>query len=71
MNYVVRKIHINLLYNKRVCPNKNEPQQQGISYLERETKGVRERERVGGGGSGPAGRQAGRLKVRVSFGDKE
>ena len=29
------------LYNKRVCPTKNEPQQ-GISYLEREG-GVRER----------------------------
>ncbi len=24
------------LYNKRVCPAKNEPQQQGISYLESE-----------------------------------
>jgi hypothetical protein len=31
------------LYNKRACPTKNEPQQ-GISYLEREREGVRERE---------------------------
>ncbi len=30
------------LYNKRVCPTKNEPQQR-ISYLEREREGVRER----------------------------
>jgi hypothetical protein len=30
------------LYNKRVRPTKNEPQQ-GISYLEREREGVRER----------------------------
>jgi hypothetical protein len=30
------------LYNKIVCPTKNEPQQ-GISYLEREREGVRER----------------------------
>jgi hypothetical protein len=29
-------------YNKRACPTKNEPQQ-GISYLERERVGVRER----------------------------
>jgi hypothetical protein len=35
------------LYNKRVCPTKNEPQQ-GISYLEREREGVNEK-RVGGG----------------------
>jgi hypothetical protein len=34
------------LYNKRVCPTKNEPQQ-GISYLEREREGVRESERCG------------------------
>ena len=46
------------LYNKRACPTKNEPQQ-GISYLERETEGVREREgrvcereREGAGGRG-------------------
>jgi hypothetical protein len=32
------------LYNKRVCPIKNEPQQQGISYLAREREGVRERD---------------------------
>ncbi len=31
------------LYNKRACPTKNQPQQ-GISYLEREREGVRERE---------------------------
>ncbi len=31
------------LYNKRVRPTKNEPQQQGISYREREREGVRER----------------------------
>jgi hypothetical protein len=30
------------LYNKRACPTKNEPQQ-GISSLEREREGVRER----------------------------
>jgi hypothetical protein len=30
------------LYNKRACPTKHEPQQ-GISYLERERKGVKER----------------------------
>jgi hypothetical protein len=33
------------LSNKRACPSKNEPQQQGISYLEREREGVRERGR--------------------------
>ncbi len=33
-----------LQYNKRVCPTKKEPQQQEISYLEREREGVRERE---------------------------
>ncbi len=27
------------LYNKRASPTKNEPQQQGISYLEREREG--------------------------------
>ena len=27
------------LYNKRVCSTKNEPQQQGISYVEREKEG--------------------------------
>jgi hypothetical protein len=36
-----------LLYNKRVRPNKNEPEQQGISYLEREREGVRERGAAG------------------------
>jgi hypothetical protein len=51
--------------NKRVCPTKNEPQQQGISYLESERKGVRERER-----GGPAG-QAGIFKVRLGLGEIE
>jgi hypothetical protein len=36
---------VRFLYNKRVRPTENEPQQQGISYLERERDGVRERER--------------------------
>ncbi len=47
--------HASLLYNKRACPTKNEPQQ-GISYLEREgeiEKRVRERE-----GGGRVSRQA-------------
>ncbi len=48
------------LYNKRACPTINEPQQ-GISYLERERAGVRERE-------GLAGRQAGIFKVRLGLG---
>jgi hypothetical protein len=47
----------NNLYNKRVCPTKNEPQQ-GISYLEREREGVRER-----GAGGWAGQQPGTFKV--------
>ncbi len=45
-----------LLYNKRVRPTKNEPQQ-GISYLEREGRG-RGGEREGGVG-GRAGGSAG------------
>ena len=36
------KYFLRYLYNKRVCPTKNEPQQ-GISYLQREREGVRER----------------------------
>ena len=42
---------LNLLVNGhiylfiRVCPTKNEPQQQGISYMERQRRG---RERAGG-----------------------
>jgi hypothetical protein len=46
-----------LLYNKRARPTKNEPQQQGISYLEREREGEKEgvRRVVG---------QAGIFKVR-------
>ena len=44
---------------KEFCPSKNEPQQQGISYLEREKEVVRERER-----GGRAGQQAGTFKVR-------
>jgi hypothetical protein len=49
------------LYNKRVCPTENEPQQ-GISYLESERGRVRgkERERVVGG---CAGKQAGIFKA--------
>jgi hypothetical protein len=39
----------NHLYNKRVRPTKNEPQQQVVSYLKREREGVRERKRAGGG----------------------
>ncbi len=42
------------LFNKRACPTKNEPQQ-GISYLEREGGGERER--------GWAGQQIGIFKV--------
>jgi hypothetical protein len=46
---------------KRVCPSKNEPRQQGISYLEREKEG---RKREGGrlkerGAGRWAGRSAG------------
>ncbi len=48
-------------YNKRVRPTKNEPQQQGISYVEREKEGcVRER-------GGWAGQQAGIFKVRLGL----
>ncbi len=39
-----------LLYNKRVRPPKNEPQLQGISYVEREREWMRERERGRTGG---------------------
>jgi len=54
------------LYNKRVRPTENEPQRQGISYLEREREGVtRERE----GWPGWAGQQAGIFKVRLSLGE--
>ena len=42
LNYPLNVMsHLN---NKRVRPTKNEPQQQGISYLEREKEGVRERQ---------------------------
>ena len=34
--------NIENLYNRRVRPTKNEPQQQGISYVGREKEGVRE-----------------------------
>jgi hypothetical protein len=47
---------------------KNEPQQQGIFYLEREREGVRERER---GAGGWADHQAGIFKVRLSLGEIE
>jgi hypothetical protein len=54
------------LYNKQVCPSKNEPQQQGTSYLEREREGARER-----GAGGQEGQQAGILKVRLGLGEIE
>jgi hypothetical protein len=48
------------IYYKRVCSTKKEPQQQGISYLEREREWVREREGQVGG------------QVRIRFGrDRE
>ncbi len=50
-NYKKQSDVINL-YNKRQCPSKNEPQQ-GISYLEREGEGMRER-------GGQAGEQVSR-----------
>jgi hypothetical protein len=36
-----KKTFLNLIYryNKRVCPTINEPQQQAISFLEREREG--------------------------------
>jgi hypothetical protein len=46
------------LYNKRVCPTKKEPQEQEISYLEREREGVREK---------GVGEQACILKVRLGL----
>jgi hypothetical protein len=52
------------LYNKRACPTKNEPQQ-GISYLERERAGEREREGLAGW---QAGQQAGIFKVMLGLG---
>jgi hypothetical protein len=51
------------LHNKRVRPSKNEPQQQGISYLEREREGVREAE---GWGS-----RSSIFKVRLGLGEIE
>jgi hypothetical protein len=53
------------LYNKRVRPTKNEPQQQGISYLEREREEVKERE------GGQEGQQAGIFMVRLGVGEIE
>ncbi len=50
------------LHNKRVRPTKNKSHQQGISYVEREKEGVRERER-----GGQACQQAGIFKVRLGF----
>ncbi len=50
------------LYNKRVRPTKNEPQQ-GISYLEREREGWERR--------GWADGQSGILKVRLGLGEIE
>ncbi len=46
------------LYNKRVRPTKNEPQQ-GISYLEREREGVREKKGQAGRRADRSGRSAG------------
>ncbi len=57
-----KRLNYNPLYNKRVCPTKNEPQQQGLSYLEREGVGEKERGRW-------AGLQAGKFKVRLGLGD--
>jgi hypothetical protein len=48
--------------DKRVYPTKNEPQQQGISYLDREKEGVRER-------GVWAGQQAGIFKVKLGLGE--
>jgi hypothetical protein len=42
MFYLLKVLCKNYLYNNGVCPSKNEPQQQGIPYLEREKEGVRE-----------------------------
>jgi hypothetical protein len=53
------------LYNITVCPTKNEPQQQGISFLERERAGC-ERER-----EGQAGQQLGIFKVGLCLGEIE
>jgi hypothetical protein len=40
-----KKVYCFIQNDKRVRPTKNEPQQQGISYLEREREGGGERER--------------------------
>jgi hypothetical protein len=57
-------ILIQNLCNKRVCPTKKEPQQQGMSYLEGEREGVREKER-----GGRAGQQACIFKVKLGLGE--
>jgi hypothetical protein len=66
--------NLGYLYNKRVCPIKNEPQQ-GISYLEREREGVGGREGWEGvrdrGVGGWVGQQAGILKVYLGLGEIE
>jgi hypothetical protein len=54
------------LYNKRVRPTKNEPRQQGITYLEREREGVRERGGKRERGN-RAGQQVGIFKVRLGL----
>jgi hypothetical protein len=60
-----------IIYNKRVCPSKNEPQQQGISFLER-GRGERERDgRAGRRAEEHFSRQAGICKVRLGLGDIE
>ncbi len=56
---------LSYLYNITVCPTKNEPQQQGISYLEREKEGFER------GRGGRAGQQAGIFKVRLRLGEIE
>jgi hypothetical protein len=60
----LRAILLLHLFNKRVCPTKNEPQQQGISYLDREREGVGERGMW-------AGQQTGIFKVRLGLGEIE
>jgi hypothetical protein len=42
-----KSFNIHLLYNKRACPTKNEPQQ-GISYLKRAREGGEKKREVGG-----------------------
>ena len=49
----VKLVSCTVFHSKKiVCPTKNEPQQQGISFLEREREGVREREDWAGSSAG-------------------